>query len=91
MAGNVADQVMAIIAAQALRPVESIRPSDSLEAVGLDSLGMVETIFAIEEAFDISVPFNPNEADATSIAGIEILDVAGLITAIVALIAQKSE
>ncbi len=28
-----------------------------------DSLGLVETVFAIEEAFDIQVPFNANEPE----------------------------
>ena len=37
----------------------------SLEDLGIDSLGLVESIFAIEEAFDISVPFNANEPEAS--------------------------
>ena len=67
---SITDQVIAIIAEQAL------------ESLGIDSLGLVESIFAIEEAFDISVPFNannPTESDfdisnvASIIAGIERL------------------
>ena len=46
-----------------------LEPSDvaldsTLEDLGIDSLGLVESIFAIEEAFDIQVPFNANEPDA---------------------------
>ena len=33
----------------------------TLEDLGIDSLGLVEAVFAIEEAFDIQVPFNANE------------------------------
>ena len=33
----------------------------TLEDLGIDSLGLVESIFAIEEEFDITVPFNANE------------------------------
>ena len=42
-----------------------------VEALGLDSLGLVEAIFALEEAFGISVPFNANEPDG---AGVRPLD-----------------
>ena len=37
--------------------------TQTLDDLGIDSLGLVESIFAIEEAFDISVPFNANEPD----------------------------
>ena len=36
-------------------------PGRRFEDLGIDSLGLVESIFAIEEAFDIQVPFNANE------------------------------
>ena len=47
----------------------------TLEDLGIDSLGLVESIFAIEEAFDITVPFNANEPtesdfDISSVAAI---------------------
>ncbi len=41
--------------------VADVTDEKSLEDLGIDSLGLVESIFAIEEAFDISVPFNANE------------------------------
>ena len=34
---------------------------DARRTSAIDSLGLVETVFAIEEAFDIQVPFNANE------------------------------
>jgi acyl carrier protein len=34
-----------------------------IDDLGLDSLGKVEAIFALEERFEISVPFNANEPD----------------------------
>ena len=48
---------------------------NTLADVGIDSLGLVESIFAIEESFDITVPFNANnptesEFDISSIAAI---------------------
>lgn len=79
---NTKDQVIAIIAEQALLEPEDVRMDSTLESLGIDSLGIVESIFAIEEAFDINVPFNannPEESDfdistvASIVAGIERL------------------
>ncbi len=69
------DQVIAIIAEQAMLEPSDILPSQTLEDIGIDSLGLVESIFAIEETFDISVPFNANnpaesDFDISSIASI---------------------
>ncbi|MGA9251226.1 MAG: acyl carrier protein [Roseobacter sp.] len=54
------DQVIAIIAEQAVLDPADVTPESTLEELGIDSLGVVESIFAIEETFDISVPFNAN-------------------------------
>lgn len=79
---NVKNQVIAIIAEQALLEPEDVKLESTLESLGIDSLGLVESIFAIEEAFDITVPFNanaPQDSDfdiatvASIIAGIERL------------------
>lgn len=79
---SIQDQVIAIIAEQALLEPQDVTPQSTLEELGIDSLGLVESIFAIEEAFDISVPFNannPTESDfdistvASIINGIERL------------------
>ncbi len=69
------DQVIAIIAEQALLEPEDVKPESTLEDLGIDSMGVVESIFAIEEAFDISVPFNANnptesDFDISSVASI---------------------
>jgi len=79
---SVQEQVIAIIAEQALLEPADIKLDDTPETLGIDSLGLVESIFAIEEAFDITVPFNANDPSAsdfdistvaTIIAGIERL------------------
>lgn len=79
---SVQEQVIAIIAEQAMLEPEDVTMDSTLESLGVDSMGMVESIFAIEEAFDISVPFNannPEESDfdissvASIVAGIERL------------------
>jgi acyl carrier protein len=79
---NIETRVINIIAEQAVLEPSDVTPQSTLEELGIDSLGLVESIFAIEEAFDISVPFNanaPHESDfdisnvASIIAGVEKL------------------
>lgn len=84
---SVEAQVIAIIAEQAVLDVSDINPAQSLESLGIDSLGLVETIFAIEEAFDISVPFNANEP---SKSGFDLTSVASIVAAVEGLISQKA-
>ncbi|MFT4999785.1 MAG: acyl carrier protein [Paracoccaceae bacterium] len=54
------DKIIAILAEQAVLNVEDIRIDATLDELGIDSLGLVETVFAIEETFDVEVPFNAN-------------------------------
>ncbi len=61
MAESVSDRVIRIIAEQAVLDVEDVNHDQTLEDLGIDSLGLVESIFSIEEEFDIQVPFNANE------------------------------
>jgi acyl carrier protein len=74
--------VIAILAKQLLLSPDDIALDAGIDDLGLDSLGKVEAIFALEERFDISVPFNANEPDqpdfdfasvASIVAGIERL------------------
>ena len=65
MTESVSDRVIRIIAEQAVLEVEDVTPDQTLEDLGIDSLGLVESIFAIEEEFDIQVPFNANEPEAS--------------------------
>ncbi|MEM7521317.1 MAG: acyl carrier protein [Pseudomonadota bacterium] len=79
---DIKDQVIAIIAEQAVLEPEDVTLDSTLESLGIDSMGLVESIFSIEEAFDITVPFNANNPQdsefdistvASIIAGIERL------------------
>ena len=56
---DVKDKVIEIIAEQAVLDVSDVTMDSTLESLGIDSLGLVESIFAIEEAFDIQVPLTP--------------------------------
>lgn len=88
MAGTegVAARVVAIIAAQALIAPDEVRLDASLEMHGLDSLGLVEVIFAIEETFDVAVPFNANDPGASPF---DTSSVKAVIAAVAALVAAK--
>jgi len=84
---NVRDKVIEIIADQAMLEPSDVTDDATLESLGIDSLGLVESIFAIEEAFDITIPFNAN---APQDSDFDISSVATLVSGIEALIAQKS-
>lgn len=56
-------KVVGIIAEQAVLEPSDVNMTDTMEDLGIDSLGLVECIFAIEESFDITVPFNANEPE----------------------------
>jgi len=87
MTQNVKNRVLEILAEQAVMDVTDIRLEDTLDDLGLDSLGLVESIFAIEEAFDITVPFNANEPGKSDF---DISSVAAIIAAVEGLVAQQA-
>ena len=80
---DVKAKVIEIIAEQAVIDPSDVNLDHSLDDLGIDSLGLVESIFAIEEAFDISVPFNANEPSASEF---DISSVAAIIKAVEGLV-----
>lgn len=80
-------KVIEIIAEQAVIDPSDINLDHSLEDLGIDSLGLVESIFAIEEAFDIAVPFNANEPSA---GAFDFSSVAAIIAAVEGLVRDKA-
>ena len=83
---NVRDRVVAILAEQAVLAPSDVRPEATLQDLGIDSLGLVEAIFAIEEAFDVQVPFNANEPGKSDF---DISTVETMVRAVETLVAQK--
>jgi acyl carrier protein len=63
-----------IISRATLVPQSRLTPEARPEDLGIDSLGLVEAIFALEEALDIKVPFNAHQTavglDTSSIGSI---------------------
>ena len=84
---SIRDKVIAIIAEQAVLEPSDVTVESTLEDLGIDSLGLVESIFAIEEEFDISIPFNANEPTQSDF---DITNVGAIITGIEKLVAGKS-
>lgn len=80
--------VIGIVAAQAMIPVEAVWLEATPQELGLDSLGLVEMVFAIEEAFDITVPFNVNE---TGPQAFDITTIGSVVAAVRALVAAKGQ
>lgn len=86
MADTVRDRIIRIIAEQAMLEPDQVKPEMTPEEVGIDSLGLVESIFAIEEEFDISVPFNANEPEKSDF---DISTMGSIIAAVEKLVAGK--
>lgn len=86
MPADVARKVIEIIAEQAVLDVGDVTPEATLEELGIDSLGLVEAIFAIEEAFDIQVPFNANNPEESTF---DISSVAAIVRAVEGLVADQ--
>ena len=82
----VLEKVKKIIAEQALLMVDDVADAASLQDLGIDSLGVVEVIFAIEEEFDISIPFNANDPEASNF---DVSSVQAISTAVQQLIEQQ--
>lgn len=84
---DITQQVIAILAEQAMLDPATVQTGLPLVDLGIDSLGLVETIFALEEAFDISIPFNANESAAQSL---DLSSVDALVQAVQGLLAKKA-
>lgn len=84
---SIRDKVIAIIAEQAVLDPSDVTEQSTLEDLGIDSLGLVESIFAIEEEFDITIPFNANEPTESDF---DISNVGAIIGGIEKLVSDNS-
>lgn len=83
---SVRERVIGIIAEQAVLDPADVRDEMGLADLGIDSLGLVEAIFALEESFDISVPFNANAPEES---GFDISSVGAIIAEVERLVAEQ--
>ncbi|SEH67074.1 acyl carrier protein [Paracoccus alkenifer] len=84
---SIHDRIVAIIAEQAMLDPAQITPESSTADLAIDSLGLVQSILAIEEAFDITIPYNVNEPEKSDF---DISSVGRVIEAVERLIAQRA-
>jgi acyl carrier protein len=89
MAESIQSRVIAILAEQAGRPAAGLGPETALETLGMDSVALVEALFAIEEAFDITVPYNANTPDAPE-AAFDLTTLGSIARGVEALVAEKA-
>ena len=78
-------RILQILASQALLQPSDLRLEAKPEELGLDSLALVEAIFAMEEAFDISIPFNAQDPGAS---GFDVSTIGAVVAAVEALVDQ---
>ena len=83
---DIENKVIEIIAELAVLEVEDVSLDSTLDSLGIDSLGLIESIFAIEETFDIQIPFNANDPQNSEF---DISSVASIIAGIQELVAKK--
>lgn len=88
MSDTVEWKIRAILAEQAMIEPEDVSSDASLDDLGIDSLGLVESIFAIEETFDLQVPFNANEPNDSDF---DISSVASIVKAVEELIEAQGK
>lgn len=87
MSDSVKDRVIRIIAEQAVLETSDVSMGQSLDDLGVDSMGLVEAIFSIEEEFEIQVPFNANEPQSSDF---DISSVAAIVSAVERIVAEQS-
>ena len=79
-------RIIQIIAEQAMLDPSELKLDMTPQDIGIDSMGLVESIFAIEEEFDISVPFNANEPEKSDF---DVSSLGAIIGAVEKLVAEK--
>jgi acyl carrier protein len=84
---DIGAKVIDIIAEQAILDPGDVTLESTLDSLGIDSMGLVESIFAIEEAFDIQIPFNANDPSDSEF---NISSVSSIISGIEKLMAEKT-
>lgn len=86
MRDDIRNRIRTIIAEQAMLEPDQVTDEATPADLGIDSLGLVESIFALEEEFDISIPFNANEPEKSEF---DISNMGTIIAAVERLVAEK--
>ena len=80
---DVANGVVELVGSKVHNKQGPLQMSDALESLGLESLDVLELTFAIEEKFNIEIPFNANTE-------FDFKTVGELVQAVEGLVAKKT-
>lgn len=80
---DVASGVIELVSGKVRNKQGPLQMSDALENLGLDSMNVLELTFAIEERFNIDIPFNANTQ-------FDFKTVGDLVHAVEGLVAKKT-
>ncbi len=86
MTQNTQERIIKILADQAILDISDVAMQSTLDDLGIDSMALVECIFAIEETFDLEVPFNANEPGS---GDFDISTVASIVSAVERLLTRQ--
>jgi acyl carrier protein len=76
-AGSLERQVIDVITRTQHVPLEEVRPDATFDELGIDSLAGATILFAIEDEFDIYIPYQPQELSGLTVRGaIELVSTA---------------
>lgn len=84
---EIAQKVMEIVAEQTMVEHQTVTLASTPEELGIDSLGLVEIVFAIEETFDLNVPYNANDPTASDF---DLSTVGAVVKAVTKLVREQS-
>jgi acyl carrier protein len=76
---DVANGVIELVTGKVRNKHGPLQMSDALETLGLESLDVLELTFAIEEKFNIEIPFNANTEFDFKTVGELVYAVEGLV------------
>ncbi len=83
---EITEKVIAIVAQTSLNEASAVTLDSTPDELGITSLELVEIVFAIEETFDVTVPYNAND---DSPSDFDISTVGTVVAAVKRLIAEK--
>ncbi|MBX2854133.1 MAG: acyl carrier protein [Rhodobacteraceae bacterium] len=79
-------KVIEIVASHSLNDSQEVTLASTPQDLSIDSLGLVEIIFSIEETFDVSVPYNANDPSSSDF---DISTVGAVVAGVKRLIANQ--
>ncbi|MEM7242874.1 MAG: acyl carrier protein [Pseudomonadota bacterium] len=84
---DLSQTIIQIVAEQAMLEPADVTLTSTLADLDMDSLAMVEIIFAIEEKFGITIPFNANNPEDSDF---DISSVSSIVSAVEGLIKDQA-